>query len=101
MTGAEPTIAASVIAVVPNWFFSETFAPALMSARTSSMSPFDAAHMIGVVPSGPGVFGFAPLVSSRNAAARSPRSAASSSVFSAAVAIEIAAMRSATTTRAA
>ena len=48
-----PMIAASVMAVVPNWFFSLTFAPALISARTSSTSPFEAAYMIAVVPSGP------------------------------------------------
>ena len=61
MIGAEPMIAASVIADVPNWFFSLTFAPALISARTSSRSSFAAAHMIAVVPSGPGAFGSAPF----------------------------------------
>ncbi len=91
MIGAEPMMAASVSADVPNWFLSLTFAPALISARTSSRSSFDAAHMIAVVPSGPGAFGFAPFASSCNAAARSPRSAASSSVASAAIAIELAA----------
>ena len=83
MTGAEPMIAASVIAVVPNWFFGLTFAPALISARTSSMSPF-AADMTAVVPSGPACSDVAPFASMRVAAARSPRSAASSSVGSAA-----------------
>ena len=71
-------MAASVSADVPNWFLSLTFAPALISARTSSRSSFDAAHMIAVVPSGPGAFGFGAFRQQRNAAARSPCSAASS-----------------------
>jgi hypothetical protein len=79
MTGADPMMAASVNADVPNWFFSVTFAPALISARTSSRSSFDAAHISAVVPSGPGVLGLAPFASSCMAAARSPRSAASRS----------------------
>ena len=47
--GAEPMIAASVRADVPNWFFSFTLAPALISARTSSTSSFAAAYMTAVV----------------------------------------------------
>ena len=81
MIGAEPMIAASVRADVPNWFSSLTFAPALISARTSSRSPFAAAYMMAVVPSAPVAFTFAPFALTRRmAAAWSPDSAASSSV---------------------
>src|SRR5688572_31511745 len=92
-TRAEPMMAASVIAVVPNWFFSRTLALAAMSARTRSRSSLAAAHMTAVVPSAPGVFGSAPLASSASAAARSPRSAAATSGESAANAIEQAARK--------
>src|SRR4051812_30942966 len=78
------------MAVVPNWFFTLTCAPALISARAISTSPFDAAHMIGVVPSGPATFASAPLASSASTAARFPCSTASSSGVAAEAATAVA-----------
>ena len=86
MIGAEPMIAASVMAEAPNWFINLTFAPALISAWTRARSSLWAAHMIAVVPSGPSAFTSAPSASKRNAVARSPDSAASSNVVLPAVA---------------